>query len=42
MQRNYVLQGGWEGGLELKERKVYKLVPRKAVPPGWKRIKSRW
>ena len=26
----------------LKERKVYKLVPRKAVPPGRKRIKSKW
>ena len=26
----------------LKERKVYKLVPRTAVPPGRKRIKSKW
>ena len=26
----------------LKERKVYKLVPRKEVPPGRKRIKSKW
>jgi len=26
----------------LKERKVYKLAPRKAVPPGRKRIKSKW
>ena len=26
----------------LKERKVYKLAPRKAVPPRRKRIKSKW
>ena len=26
----------------LKARKVYKLVPRTAVPPGRKRIKSKW
>ena len=26
----------------LQERKVYKLAPRKAVPPGRKRIKSKW
>ena len=26
----------------LKERKVYKLVPRTAVPPGRKRLKSKW
>ena len=26
----------------LKERDVYKLAPRKAVPPGKKRIKSKW
>ena len=28
--------------MSLKERKVYKLFPRKAVPPGRKRIKSKW
>ena len=26
----------------LKERKVYKLAPLKVVPPGRKRIKSKW
>ena len=26
----------------LRERKVYKLAPRKTVPPGRKRIKSKW
>ena len=26
----------------LKERKVHKLAQRKAVPPGRKRIKSKW